>query len=143
MTKTNSKNYQVKDGRVFNCRYRAVWTTKYDKDLLKGQVATRLEKLAQEAAQKKGFEIEEMEIGPHEVMCVLNVDPHMSAHYAIRAIKRSSNTPIREEFPEVKSKVPTLWNSNYILHSLGRPSKLAEGCFVDSQKNETEFFVQY
>lgn len=127
------------NGRIFSCRYRVVWTTKYDKDVLLGDVGLRLEEVAKEVAEKDLFIIEDIEVTPHKVVCTIDVDPVFGIHKAVRAIKRRTSHVLRKEFPITKTRIPTLWNLAYCVTSLGRPSETIENKFIEAQKNESFF----
>lgn len=130
------------NGRVYSCRYKVVWTTKYNKDVLLGEIGVRLEEVAQEVAKNECFIIEEMEVTPHKVTCIIDVDPVLGIHKAVRRIKRKTSGVLRKEYSITKTRIPTLWNLAYCVTTLGRPSETIENKFVEAQKNENFFELE-
>ena len=69
-----------------------------------------------------------MEIMPGHVHLLLEVDPQFGIHKAIKKIKGITSRVLRQEFPELKTKLPTLWTNSYFV------SKVGDAQYIEGQK---------
>ena len=51
----------------------------------------------------------ELETMPDHVQLLVEVDPQFGVHRLIKHIKGTSSRYLRKEFPELRSRLPTLW----------------------------------
>ena len=111
--------YKSNRNIVFSCSYHVVFCPKYRRPVLVDGVDERFKEIAQEVAGELGFEIAEMEVMPDHVHLLLSIDPKLSIHRAIKRIKGRSSHDLREEFPWLKSRIPTLWTNSYFVSTVG------------------------
>ena len=90
--------------------------------------------IAQEVADELGFEIAEMEVMPDHVHLLLSIDPQLSIHRAIKRIKGRSSHDLREEFPWLKSRIPTLWTNSYFVSTVGGAPLAQVRKYIERQK---------
>lgn len=64
-------------------------------------------------------EILEMEVMPDHVHLLLEVDPQYGIHKVIKQIKGRSSKILRDEFPWLKSRLPSLWTNSYFVSTVG------------------------
>jgi putative transposase len=56
----------------------------------------------------------EMEVMPDHVHLLLaDVDPQFGIHRVVKAIKGRSSRFLRQEFPALRARIPTLWTNSY------------------------------
>ena len=84
---------------VYSCRYHVVFCPKYRRRVLVDGVDERLKEIAREVAEELSFEIIEMEVMPDHVHMLLEVDPQLGIHKAVKRIKGRTSHDLREEFP--------------------------------------------
>lgn len=113
--------YKSNRNIVFSCNYHVVFCPKYRRPVLVDGVDERFKEIAWEVADELGFEIAEMEVMPDHVHLLLSIDPQLSIHRAIKRIKGRSSHDLREEFPWLKSRIPTLWTNSYFVSTVGLP----------------------
>ncbi len=110
---------------VFTLRYHVAWCPKCRRKVLSGQRAVRLRQLLAEVADEKGMTFHAMEIMPDRVHLFVESDPTLSAEIVNRLKGRSSRV-LRQEFPTLRSRLPTLWSRSYYAGTVGpsarRPS---------------------
>lgn len=111
--------YKSNRNIVFSCSYHVVFCPKYRRPVLVDGVDERFKEIAWEVADELGFEIAEMEVMPDHVHLLLSIDPQLSIHRAIKRIKGRSSHDLREEFPWLKSRIPTLWTNSYFVSTVG------------------------
>jgi putative transposase len=87
--------------------------------VLVGAIAERLKELIEIRCSEINAEILEMEIMPDHVHLLIEVDPQFGINQAIRSIKGFSSHSLRNEFPTLKTRLPTLWTNSYFVSTVG------------------------
>ena len=80
-------------------------------------------------------EIIEMEIMPDYVHLLMEVDPQYGIHKAVKRIKGYSSRVLRQEFPWLKSRIPTLWTNSYFVSTVGGAPLSVIKQYIEDQKN--------
>ena len=78
-----------------------------------------LTELIKENCEQISVEIIEMEIMTDHVHLLIEVDPQYGIHKAVKQIKGYSSRILRQEFPWLKSKLPSLWTNSYFVSTVG------------------------
>ncbi len=126
--------YKSNNGVVYSCKYHVVWCPKYRRKVLTGNVEVRLKELIFQAANDIDADIIEMEIMPDHVHLLIEVDPQYGINKAIRHLKGFSSHVLRKEFPELKSRLPTLWTRSYFVSTIGGAPLEAVKQYIENQK---------
>jgi len=79
-------------------------------------------------------EIIEMEIMPDHVHLLVEVDPQFGINRAVRSIKGFSSRMLRMEFPELKTRLPTLWTNSYFVSTVGGAPLEVIKQYIENQK---------
>lgn len=120
---------------VFNLSYHLIWCPKYRRKVLVGGVEDRLKQLLVEKATDLGCEVEVQEIMPDHVHVFIKTTPTLSPHYVVQQLKGYSSRVLRQEFPHLKSRLPTLWTRAYYCESVGHISEETVKKYIEEQKN--------
>ena len=91
--------YKNNGNVAYSCKYHVVFCPKCRRPVLVDGVDGRLREIALEVADEMGFEIIEMEVMPDHVHMLLEVDPQLGIHKAVKRIKGRTSHDLREEFP--------------------------------------------
>ena len=126
--------YKSNSNVVYSCKYHIVWCPKYRRKVLVNGVDTRLKELIQEVCQEIQVEIIEMEIMPDHVHLLLEVDPQFGVHKAVKTIKGRTSRILRQEFPVLKTKLPTLWTNSYFVSTVGGAPLEIIKQYIEGQK---------
>jgi putative transposase len=126
--------YKNNNNVVYSCKYHVVWCPKYRRKVLTGEVAERLQVLIRESAAGQHSEIIELEIMPDHVHLLIEVDPQYGIHRLIKQIKGISSRVLRQEFPKIKSRLPTLWSNSYFVSTVGRAPLAIIKQYIENQK---------
>lgn len=126
--------YKSNNNIVYSCKYHVVWCPKYRRKVLVGKIETRLKEVVQDTCDKLSVEIIEMEIMPDHVHLLLEVDPQFGIHKAIKQIKGVSSRILRQEFKELRTKIPTLWTNSYFVSTVGGAPLEVIKQYIESQK---------
>jgi len=128
-------NYKTNLNVVYSCRYHVVWCPKYRRKVLDDDVAVRLKELIREAAAEHQADILELEVMPDHVHLVVEVDPQFGIHRLVRLMKGRSSRFLRQEFPKLKSRLPTLWTHSYFVSTTGGAPHAVIKQYIEDQKN--------
>lgn len=126
--------YHSNKNIIFKCVYHVVFCPKYRRDVLTGGVDDRLKELILETAVEHGFDVLSMEVMPDHVHLLLDVDPQFGIHKAIKRIKGYSSRVLREEYPHLKRRLPTLWTNSYFCATTGGATLEIIKKYVENQK---------
>ena len=111
--------YKSNNNIVYSCKYHVVWCPKYRRKVLVDGVDSRLEELIIQICQEIQVDIIEMEIMPDHLHLLIEVDPQFGIHKAIKRIKGKTSRILRQEFPYLTTKLPTLWTNSYFVSTVG------------------------
>jgi len=106
---------------VYDTKYHLVWTPKYRKWVLRGDLRRRGEELFSEIAQDFGFEIDTLEVAADHVQIFLDFPPRYSIAKVVGILKSISASRACEEFPELKKQLwaGELWEDGYFARTVG------------------------
>lgn len=119
---------------TFQCAFHVVWCPKYRRPVIGGGMEERLKELIREVVDDKGAWLVEMETMPDHVRLLVEVDPQLGIHRLVKAIKGRSSRVLREEFPWLRSRLPTLWTNSYFVATVGGAPWEAIRRYVERQK---------
>jgi putative transposase len=111
-----------------------VWCPKYRRQVLFQGVDVRLKKIQIEVANEFNSEIVEMEVMPDHVQLLIDVDPQFGIAKVIRYMKGRSSRYVRQEFPWLKSQLPTLWTKSYFVSTVGSAPTSVIRKYIENQK---------
>jgi putative transposase len=121
---------------IYNIGYHIIWCPKYRRKLLVGQIESRLRELLFEISSSIDCLIETLEIMPDHVHLFIKCSPIHSPHYIVQQLKGKSSRILREEFPSLKTRLPTLWTRSYYCESVGHISENTVQKYILEQKNK-------
>lgn len=128
------QKYKSNNNIVYSCKYHIVWCPKYRRKVLIGNVETRLKELLIETCADIEVDIIEMELMPDHVHMLIEVDPQFGVHKAIKRMKGRTSKMLRQEFPHLKTKLPTLWTNSYFVSTVGGAPLSAIKQYIENQK---------
>lgn len=120
---------------VYRCHYHVVWCPKYRRRVIEGDVDTRLKELIREVCAERRCEIIEMETMPDHVHLLVSIDPQYGIHRLVKQVKGRSSRVLRQEFPALKSRLPTLWTNSYFIATVGGAPLEIVKQYVENQRN--------
>jgi len=120
---------------VFNIGYHIIWCPKYRKKVLVDGVDERLKEILLEKAEGLDISIETMEVMPDHVHLFVRSGPTNPVHFIAGQLKGHSSRILRNEFPWLRSRLPSLWTRSYYAESVGHLSEDAIKKYIEDQKN--------
>jgi Transposase and inactivated derivatives len=94
----------------------------------------RLKELILEKQSDYGYKVLEMEVMPDHVHLLIDVNPKKGVYYIVNRIKGYTSHVLREEFPELKRKLPTLWTHSKFISSVGAVTLEVVKRYIEEQK---------
>lgn len=82
-----------------------------------------------------GYEVLDMEVMPDHVHLLLDVDPKIGIYSIITKIKGYTSKQLREEFPALKKRIPTLWTHSKFISSVGSVTLDVVKRYIEEQKH--------
>ena len=131
---TTEKRYTYNSHSVFNIGYHIIWFPKYRRKVLINGVDIRLKEILVKRAAAIGVSIEKMEIMPDHVHLFVKAVPTLAVHFIVNQLKGYSSYILREEFPWLKSRLPTLWTRSYYCETIGHISENTIIRYIEDQK---------
>ncbi len=126
--------YKSNHNVVYSCKYHVVWCPKYRRNVLNDFVQKELRAIIEEVCQLRRSEILAMELMPDHVHLLVEVDPQYGIHKLIKEIKRKSSRILRQSFPHLRSRLPTLWTNSYFVSTVGGAPLSVIKQYVENQK---------
>ena len=121
---------------VYNCAYHLIWCPKYRRSVLVDEVEKRLKELLNEKATEHGWVIEKMEVMPDHVHIFIKATTVDAPVYIVSQLKGYTSFTLRNEFPKLKSRLPTLWTRSYYCETIGHISEKTIKKYIEEQKNK-------
>jgi putative transposase len=123
------ENYRASAHTRFDIKYHFVWTTKYRKPVLAGQVGVRLRELVREVCRTNDIEILQGHVSRDHVHILVSAPPNMSASKIMQYIKGKSSRKLMMEFRHLNKQ---FWGRHM----------WARGYFVATSGNVTDEVIQ-
>ena len=79
----------------------------------------RLKEIIAEVCKQTATELIELETMPDHVHLLVGIDPQFGIHRLVKTIKGRSSRLLRQEFPSLCSRLPTLWPNSYFVATVG------------------------
>lgn len=112
-----------------------MWCPKYRRPVITGPIDLRLKQIVREVCAEKDAPIVELETMPDHLHLLVTCDPQFGIHRLVKQIKGRSSRLLRQEFPSLKSKLPTFWTNSYFVAIVGGATLEVVKQYVENQRN--------
>ncbi len=126
--------YKSNNNVVYAYKYHVIWCPKYRRKVLVNGVDIRLKEIIQGVCTGSRADMLELEVMPEHVHLLVEVDPQYGMHRLVRSIKGRSSRLLRQEFPWLKSRLPTLWTNSYFVATVGGAPLEIIKQYIENQK---------
>ena len=127
-------DFKTNGNVVYSCKYHVVWCPKYRCKVLVNSVDMRLKEIIHQTAQEFRAIVIELEVMPDHVHLLCEVDPQFGIHRLVRNLKGRSSRLLRQEFPWLRSRLPTLWTNSYFVATVGGAPLVVIKQYIENQK---------
>ncbi len=128
-------SYKSNRNVFYACHYHVVWCPKYRRKVLVPPIDERLKQIIGEVCEEHDAEIEELEVMLDHVHLLVSVDPQFGIHRLMKLVKGRSSRLLRQEFPVLKRKLPTLWTNSYVCATTGGAPLSVVTQYIEQQKH--------
>lgn len=129
-------SFKLSDHSAYNLNYHFVWCPKYRRKVLVEPIANRLKELLQQKATALKINVEAVEVMLDHVHIFVSAPPTLAPHHIAAQFKGFTSHELRKEFPELRSKLPTLWSRSYYVGACGHASESVVKMYVENQKGK-------
>ena len=119
---------------IFSCKYHVVFCPKYRRKLLVAPIDRRIKEMILEKQDQYSDTVVEMEVMPDHVHLLLDVDPRVGIDRVVRKIKGYTAHRIRQEYPRIRTRLPSLWTRSRFIASVGSVSLQTVKQYIEEQK---------
>ena len=131
-----TRDFKSNNNWTFSCKYHIVFCPKYRRKVLTAPIDERLKEILHAVAEETRAEILEMEVMPDHVHLLCEVDPQVGIATFVRLVKGRSSRLLRQEFPKLKSRLPTLWTNSVFCSTVGGAPLSIVKQYIENQKNK-------
>ena len=128
------REYKSNKNIVFSCKYHVIFCPKYRRSVLADGVDVRFKQIAAELATELDFQITEYEVMPDHVHLLIDCDPQFGIHKIVKRIKGRTSKLLRDEFPGLKQRLPSLWTNSYFVATVGGAPIEVVKKYIENQK---------
>ena len=126
--------YAKNPGAVFSLKYHLVWCPKYRRPVLIRPVDARLKALLKDIAREHEMTIHAAEVMPDHVHLFVAADPTLCVAEIVNRFKGRTSRVLREEFRQLRTRLPTLWSRSYFAGTVGAVSEATIRRYIEAQK---------
>lgn len=131
-----NKAYETDGSFVFSCNYHVIFCPKYRRRVLVGDTEKRLKELILAKQDEYRYKVLDLEVMPDHVHMVLAVNPKVGIYTVVSKIKGYTSHELREQFPSLKTRLPTLWTTSRFISSVGAVTLEAVKKYIEGQKGQ-------
>lgn len=132
----SKRAYKSNRNVFYSCKYHVVFCPKYRRKVLTEDIAARLTQIIHEVCAEYEAEVLSLEVMPDHVHVLVECDPQFGIHRLVRLIKGRSSRFLRQEFPALKRKLPTLWTNSYFVSTVGGAPLSVIKHYIENQKGQ-------
>ncbi len=113
-----------------------VFCPKYRRPVLINGVDTRLKELLHTKAHELQTAIMDMDVMPDHVHLLIQCDPQFGIHRVVKQLKGYTSHVLRQEFPSLKRRLPSLWTNSYFVATVGAVQLDVVQRYIEDQKGQ-------
>src|SRR4051812_29837560 len=130
-------SYRKTAHSVYDLKYHLVWTTKYRKPVLKGEIATRVRELIRQTCATMEVYIVSGHVSSDHIHLLVSVPPYVAVSDLVQRLKGRSSRRMQEEFGELKRQYwgRHMWARGYFAVSTGNVTDEIIKQYIESHKD--------
>lgn len=132
---TPIKKYNSDGKMIYSCQYHIIFSPKYRRKVLTNGIDVRLKELILEKQTEFKYDVIELEVMSDHVHILLNSNPKIGIYEQVNKIKGYTSNILRNEFPILRRKLPTLWTRSKFISTVGAVSLDVVKKYIEDQKN--------
>jgi putative transposase len=129
-----AERYHHIRGSVSTINDHFVWCPTYRRTVLTGTVAERLKALLHEQAAELHCTVKALEVIPDHLHLFVDCPPTLDPQHLANQFKGYTSRILRDAFPHLRSRLPSLWSRSYYVGSAGHVSTETIQNYIVQQK---------
>lgn len=131
-----NKQTVLKNGKkiAYDCNYHVIFATKYLRKVLSEEVKGDLFQIIKEKEDSNNIKVLDFLCSENYVHLLVSVNPRFGILKFVNLVKSDSSGRLREKYTFLRSRLPTLWNGQCLINSVGIFSEQKVVEFLSSQK---------
>ena len=141
-------SYRKTAHSVYDLKYHVVWTTKYRKPVLRGEIAVRVRELIRQTCATLEVYILSGHVSSDHIHLLVSVPPNVAVSDLMQRLKGRTSRRMQEEFGELKRQYwgRHMWARGYFAVSTGNVTDEIIKQYIESHKdmpgeNESNFQI--
>ena len=106
----------------------------YRRKVLTGKITDDLHNLVRKKAEDLDVKIGALEVMPDHIHLFVSADPTDAPQRLANQLKDFTSRVHRQKYPELRSRLPSLWNRSYFIGSEGHVSEKTIKHYIEKQK---------
>jgi putative transposase len=119
---------------TYEIKYHFVFCPKYRRPVLAGEVGGRLTELIPPIVQDLGGKVINLTVQPDHVHLFVQIPPTLAPRQVMRRIKGATSHQLRQDFPQLRSRLPSLWTTSYYVGTAGKVSATTIQRYIEEQR---------
>ena len=128
------KKYHSNHSIVYIFQSHIIFCLKYRRKVFHPPLDTRLKELILKKQETYGYRVLGIEVMPDHVHLLLDVNPQIGIVKIIGQIKGYTAHTLRQEFPWLKKRLPSVWPRSKFISSVGAVTLEVVQRYIASQK---------
>ena len=123
---------------VFQIHLHIVWTTKYRKKVLRGEVGKRVRELVRQICRENDIEIIKGHVSSDHVHLFVSIAPQIGVSRVVQKVKGKSSYKLLHEYSHLQKQFwgRHLWARGYFCCSSGNVTDEIIKAYIENQQNE-------
>ena len=130
------RDYRTTNKTIYSCQYHVIWCGKYRRKVMDTEKQGRLKQLVCEKQEEYGYEIKGVETQPDHVHLLIEIPPLHSIDKVVGKVKGYTSKVLREEYPSLKSRLPSLWTRPKFVSSCGGVTLEVVKNYIEGQSGQ-------
>jgi putative transposase len=133
-------NYRHGSHSVFDIHLHIVWTTKYRKPVMVGEVGHRVREIVRQACREQDVEILKGHVSKDHVHLFVSIPPQVTISRLVQRLKGRSSYKLLGEFAHLRKTFwgRHLWARGYFCCSSGNVTDEVIKAYIENQDHETD-----
>ena len=127
------KGYLTSETSVHFMNYHFVWCPKYRRKVLEGKIKDRFEQLVKQKCKDLNCKVITLSTSADHTHLFVQAHPLIQPNKIVGMIKGFTSRVLRKEFPELRTRLPTLWTRSYFVSTHGHISDKMIQQYIEEQ----------
>jgi putative transposase len=119
---------------TYDIHYHFVFCPKYRRPVLAGPVGERLAEMIPTIVQDLGGKVLNITVQPDHVHLFVEIPPTLAPRQVMHRVKGATSHQLRQEFPHLRGRLPSLWTRSYYVGTAGHVSAATIQRYIDQQR---------